>query len=985
MANGSIGTVNLDLNLNQSAYDRQINNISNTTQSKLGSAFKKVGGVIAGALAIGALVKFSGECIKLGSNLQEVQNVVDVTFNTMSKQVDAAAQNSIKSLGMSQTAYKKTISTSGAMAKAFGFSEQAAFDMGTGVTNMVGDVASFYNLSHDEAFTKMKSIFTGETESLKELGVVMTQAALDEYALKTGVKGTTQSMTEQEKVALRYSFVMDKLKLASGDFVRTQGGWANQTRILNQQWEQIKATIGMGLINALTPLIQVLNTLIAKVQVLANGFLKLTQGMFGNAGGDGSGPAAGLSDIATIADTASSNVAGIGASAKATGKAIAKTVAGFDQLTKIGAGADAGAGGGAGAVGGIKPIASAGAKPAKTEDKGPSNITKVLDIAINKAKELANLFKKGFVIGLDGANLNNIIKSIKNIGKSLLDIFTDKGVLGAVNTFVNIIAETLGKIVGSIASIGITIGENLLGGLEQYLAKNSEWLKTKIISMFDIVGAIYGLIGDAVVLFADIFSVFKGDEAKGVTANIIDILVTPFIEGYILVGKAVRDIFANVIRIFSENKEGLKTALTNLLGIVNNVLGLISTAVHDTWAKMQEVYDTYIGPALTKIGDGFSSLFAGILNLYNTYLAPFLARVVEGLTSLYNEHLKPLVDKVLEFVGKLAEAISVIWTNVFVPFINWFMANILPILIPIIENLWNTIKTVAGNIMDAIGGVITVLSGMLEFIIGVFTGDWTRAWEGIKTIYLGQWEIIKNSVLAIWNFIVGGINGFILQIKTGIQTAWEYIKLITGTIWVGVADAITGVTTAIWTGIGTWIDNIKTKMVTGFTAAKDGIVGVFSGIKDILSGIFFGLVDVIKAPLNAIIDAVNVVIEGLNGLNIDVPDWVPGDLGGKSFGVDISKVPKLAQGGYLPANQPRLAIVGDNKTQGEIVTPENKMAEVFGQALDKYFKNSNTNQATSGGDITIPIYLAIDGKVFYSDIKKISAAEARRQGTKQMK
>lgn len=205
-----------------------------------------------------ALLEFGKESIELGSDLQEVQNVVDVTFGTMSDQVNEFARNAAASAGMSETMAKKYTGTFGAMAKSFGFTEEEAFDMSTTLTQLTGDVASFYNLDHDEAYTKLKSVFTGETEALKDLGVVMTQSALDQYAMEKGIKKTTAQMTEQEKTALRYSFVVDKLSGASGDFVRTQDSWANQTRILSLQWESFMATIGEALIEILTPALQFL-------------------------------------------------------------------------------------------------------------------------------------------------------------------------------------------------------------------------------------------------------------------------------------------------------------------------------------------------------------------------------------------------------------------------------------------------------------------------------------------------------------------------------------------------------------------------------------------------------------------------------------------------------------------------------------------------------------------------------------------------------
>ena len=221
--------------------------------------FKKLGKAIVAAGVIDAIVDFGKEAIEFGSDLEEVQNVVDVTFETMSDKVNQFAKDAQKSAGLSEKMAKQYVGTFGAMADSFGFTEQEAYEMSTALTQLSGDVASFYNLSQDEAMNKLKGVFTGETEALKELGVVMTQTALDSYALANGFGKTTAQMTEQEKVALRYQFVMDQLSAASGDFVRTQDSWANQSKILSLQWESLMATIGSGLIDTLIPGVEVIN------------------------------------------------------------------------------------------------------------------------------------------------------------------------------------------------------------------------------------------------------------------------------------------------------------------------------------------------------------------------------------------------------------------------------------------------------------------------------------------------------------------------------------------------------------------------------------------------------------------------------------------------------------------------------------------------------------------------------------------------------
>lgn len=319
--------------------------------SGLASTAKKLGVAIGAAFSVRAITQFAKECLDLGSDLQEVQNVVDVTFTTMSDQVNAFAQNAVNTAGLSETMAKRYAGTFGAMSKAFGFAESEAFAMSTALTQLSGDVASFYNITQDEAYTKLKSVFTGETESLKDLGVVMTQAALDSYALANGYGKTTSAMSEQEKVALRYAFVMDQLSTASGDFIRTADGWANQTRVLALQFEQLKATIGQGLINALTPVIKVINTILAGLLGLAKAFAQFTSLLFGNAVSVSGGGA--QEELAGIADGYEAAAGGAEDLAKGTekaGKAAQKYLAGFDEIQKLG-GPDTSSGGGSGGAG----------------------------------------------------------------------------------------------------------------------------------------------------------------------------------------------------------------------------------------------------------------------------------------------------------------------------------------------------------------------------------------------------------------------------------------------------------------------------------------------------------------------------------------------------------------------------------------------------------------------------------------------------------
>ena len=416
MAADSVGQIGLDLVVNQNQFKQQMAGIQ--------SMAKKAGLALAAAFSVKKIWDFGAACVELGSDLAEVQNVVDVTFPRMSKQVDDFAKNAITSFGLSETMAKKFTGTFGAMAKAFGFGEQAAYEMSTTLTGLAGDVASFYNISQDEAYTKLKSVFTGETETLKDLGIVMTQSALDSYALANGFGKTTAKMSEMEKVALRYKFVQDQLTLASGDFIRTGDGWANQVRVLKLQFDSLKATIGQGLINVLTPVIQVINRIISKLMSLANAFKAFTEMVTGKKGGGGASAAtAGMDAMAQSADKAGAAAGGAGSAAKKAAKDMKSATTGIDELNIINPDTDSGGGGsGGGADGGYS---------ADEFDMGELDTSVVDEMdskyagLIEKANELKNLFMAGFKVGFgDMSVLDSMRESIQSIKDSLTEIFT---------------------------------------------------------------------------------------------------------------------------------------------------------------------------------------------------------------------------------------------------------------------------------------------------------------------------------------------------------------------------------------------------------------------------------------------------------------------------------------------------------------------------------------------------------------------------------
>lgn len=859
----SVGKISLDLNVNSRGFNRQVDDIGKQAKKSFGMLSIAVGNIFADMAqrAVGSIGNFVKDSINKGSELSELQNVVDSVFTTMGDKVDSFSKNALKAYGLTESQSKKMVGTFGAMSKSFGYSEKQAYAMSTSLTALAGDVASFYNLNHDEAYTKLKSVFTGETESLKELGVVMTQTALDQFALANGFGKTTKNMSEQEKVALRLAFVQDKLNVAAGDFTKTQSQWANQTRILSGQFDSLKAAIGEGLINVLTPVIRVINTIMAKLVQLAQAFASFTAMIMGKKTGGGAGQA--MKEVADAASMAAESTGGIeeaaGGAEKAAKKA-KKSLMGFDEINKLTSNADAGSGG-AGGGGMFDDIEFADAL-AEQDKQAEESINKLMA----KVRELLGLFKEGFKAGL-GDDFENSLKRTKDhiegIKSSLRSIF-DGDVASSFDGFLKKLFYALGQTAGSAASIGQTIAEALIGGLDKALRQSASKIKERLINIFDVQGGIAEKLGNLSQALASIFEVFRGDTAKQIIADLLSIFVEAGLGIIELATRIGEDAINMIAAPIIANKDKIKNAIEATLAPISSVLSTLRDALSSTFDTIIEVYETKVSPALGLLTESISGLVGALVDFWTNYIAPILELIAQQFSDSWYGVIKPIID----------EAIRVI-----------------------------------GNIIAAI---ITLLSGLIDFIVGVFTGDWSLAWDGIKKIFEGFWDIVSNIATLAMNALTG-------TIKIGLE------------------------------------------------AVKNTFEVIFKGIWSFLKGIINVMLSGVETLVNGIISGVNRMVDALNSIQFTVPDWVPA-MGGKSFGFHLPKLsgvslPRLAEGGYVRANQPQPVIIGDNKTQGEIVSPEDKMMEVMIAALNSFFsqlRDSGYGQSNNGGemgDIVIPIYL----------------------------
>ena len=402
--------------------------IANKMKS-VGSSMSGVGKQMSAALTLPILAA-GGAAVKLSSDYQESLNKVDVAFGNSSKQVIAFGNTTLKSFGISKGTALEMISVFGDMGTSMGQSQEAAASMSTSLVGLAGDLASFKNISLEQSQNALKGIYTGETESLKSLGIIMNQTSLDAYALANGFGKTTSEMTEAEKVNLRYAFVMDATKNAQGDFARTSDGTANSMKTFTETVKELGIQIGEKLLPVITPIVQKITDWVTKFGELDS----KTQSI--------------ILIVAGVVAAAGPLLVMIGTIITAIGTI--STVIGAVSLPILGI------------VAAVIAVIAVGVL-----------LYKNWDIIKEKAVEVWDKVKEVFTSMADGITtiFNNIKTAITNTVEEIKTAITDKfnAVLDAVTTIFNNIKTAITNIVEGIKLTVITVFDGIKTGISEKL------------------------------------------------------------------------------------------------------------------------------------------------------------------------------------------------------------------------------------------------------------------------------------------------------------------------------------------------------------------------------------------------------------------------------------------------------------------------------------------------------------------------------------
>ena len=738
MTADSVGQIGLDLVVNDGSFKKQMAGIQGMA--------KKAAAALAGAFAVKKIADFGAQCIELGSDLAEVQNVVDVTFPRMSKQIDQFAKNAAAQFGLSETMAKKFSGTFGAMAKAFGFGEKSAYEMSTALTGLAGDVASFYNISQDEAYTKLKSVFTGETETLKDLGIVMTQNALDSYAMANGYGKTTKAMSEMEKVALRYAFVQDQLTLASGDFIRTSDGWANQVRILKLQFDSLKATLGQGLINVLTPVIQVINTIIGKLMSLANAFKAFTELITGKkSGGGASDAAAGMEALAASADKAGAAASGAGSAAKKAAKDMKGATTGIDELNIIQAPEESGSGSGAGGGYAVDEFSLGNAIDAPPID------TSGIEGSVKRIKDIFNGLisffkeKKNEIMAVVGGVL-------AGIGTYFLATNWDDIIATVVGTFDSIKNGIIAAFTGiSWPAVGIAAAVAIIVAAIIDLWNTSETFRDNVKQAWGLICTVFTescsliwnqgikpLIGAIGELASAIYRFYESSGLK----KLFEFVMSAIVQVSSVIGSLLVATISSAITFILQ-------VITSLIECLTWIIDK-ATWVSENWSRIWYEIRKFLADALSSIKQSIDEKIEAVNAFINQKLAQIKALWEQSWNNIYNfasiiwGNIK---RKATEIFEAIRDKLSEIWDGVRAT----------------IEEKWNAIKAWFEEIWENIKNVFNI-----EEMVEVGKGVMTKLWDGLRAVWdeINQWlGGIVETVTQIWDNVCSTVRNIFKKSK----------------------------------------------------------------------------------------------------------------------------------------------------------------------------------------------------------------------------
>ena len=669
------------------------------------------------------------------------------------------------------------------------------------------------------------------TEGLKnENSILVDNAGVTKNVAKMwedyakSIGTTTNPLTQQQKIEAEVNGILQETKWQTGDAAKYATTFAGRVAKLSATFTLLKTEIG----NVIIP---ILNLFIPAIQTALDallkflGLLKTAMASIGLEMPD----VTSLGGVTAGATEAAEAIDNTGTAAEKAAKKVKKAFASYDEINVLSksSSSDTGAGG------------SSGVAAADPTTSAITSGVSAVDSRLDELKEKLSTFWSGFAAGFEKER-EELKRQIEQTKALIKRVWQD-----------------LRKLESPIKNWAST---DLKDFFETFCHASADIF----LGLYDSVNAV----------FRDLWNVAVYPRLQKFVTKGLPVL-TQFSTECV---KTLQTLFDSVKEIFDKTWcEGAVPALQ-----------FFTQVYQDAWDIVYDNWQTYGAPIFDNVRTAIENTKNLFLNAWNNYMKPCWDIIMGTVTRLWTDHVKPLADNLTGFVGELIQDALEIYNKVIVPIVKWVQDYLYPKFVNSFRDMMNIVEPIIAGFIDCANGIITILKGIVQFLTGVFTGNWSKAWDGIKNIFKGTIDTMSAVIKTPLNMIIATFENLVNRIGSGI----------------------------------------------------------------------------------------NKLIRGFNSIKWNVPDWVPG-IGGKSLGFNISqiptiKLPRLAQGGWVAANNPQLAIVGDNTREGEIVSPESKIREQVELALAK-----------AGGfaqKVKLQLELLIrypDGRTIIKTINEAQIAEGR--------
>lgn len=825
------GELNFITKLDRSGFDKGVKGIDSSINS-LKSSFKSLAKVAAAAFSVKAIYNFT----KAAKEAYNVQEQAEIKLTTIMKQRMNATDDMIDSVKALASEQQKLgvigdeVQLAGAQQVATYLSETESIKTLLPAMNDLLAQQQGLNASSGDAVNianLMGKAMQGQASALRRVGITFSDA--EEEVLKYG--------TESEKAAMLAQIITNNVGHMNAALAQTDAG--KQKQLANTLGD-VKEQFGQAVLqieSVFLPVVQKAAEWLTKVASQAQKLGAIIKEAFGVSAENSSAA------IAASTAQAADSYEDIEDSAKKTEKSQKNQLASFDKITKL------------------------------TEDESSSddssNTSAVSTVPLNGTAKLTVEAETSEA----GARLKRFIDDARKKFNSFSG-FIKKNFGGIFDGFADGFAyqtgrlkKTFGKITGDLKKLADPLKKWFNGDFLTLLTTSAQTASDIILGLYDSFNTV----------FADIW----------------DLAVYPCLSSFINKGLPVLTQFQTqsvltLGTLFDEVKDIFDRLWADIAEPVFNELSTIFddvlTDISDAWAEYGEPVFDGLREAIQTTGDIFRKF-------WNTIGKPIFDKIMSVVDSVWKDHLRPLLKNFLSFVGEFAKGALTIYNKFVAPVVKWLYDKLGPIFTSVFNGSLEKVRIFLSGIIDAASGIISQFKGIATFLTGVFTGDWKKAWTGIKNFFKGVWDTIKSLVMIPFNLITNALK----TLKTNWMFGWITIKNYFKNIWEKIGDVV-----------------------------KAPVNVIISGINKVLEGMEW---------------LVNKMIDGLNTISIDVPSALEGIVGFDTFGFDIDhisipQIPKLAQGTVVPANYGEfLAVLGDNKREAEVVSPYSTIVKAVKDAL----------------------------------------------------